>query len=37
MIKRVKTIGLDGKDYKEVRPERPLLSTPPKKPTNGWY
>jgi hypothetical protein len=37
MIKRVKTIGLDGKDYKEVRPERPLLSTPPTRPKSGWY
>ena len=36
-MKRVKTIGLDGKDYKEVRSESPLRSTPPTKPTNGWY
>jgi hypothetical protein len=37
MMKRVKTIGRDGKEYKEVRPESPFLSTPPTKPTKGWY
>jgi hypothetical protein len=37
MTKRVKTIGLDGKDYKEVRPESSLLSTPPTRPIKGWY
>ena len=36
-VKRVKTIGRDGKDYKEVQAESPLLSTPPTRPTNGWY
>jgi hypothetical protein len=36
-MKRVKTIGLDGKDYKEVRPESPLLSTQATTPSKGWY
>jgi hypothetical protein len=37
MRKRVKTIGLDGKDYKEVRSKSPLLSTPATTPSKGWY
>ena len=36
-MKRVKTIGLDGKDYKEVRSESPLLSTPATTRSKGWY
>jgi hypothetical protein len=37
MIKRVKTIGLDGKDYKEIRSESRLLPAPPTRPKSGWY